>query len=179
MTDHDRQTSTPWPPVTVLLGEGTTADPRPAGEVLARTGPYLRDLHSAWSAAAAAAGDVPDRATLTPERLRSWLGSLAVYAETADGDFVIRLDGTRIVAWTGEDWTGRRLSDLDARYGRDLLGSCRRVWEARCPAFSLPHILFQSETKVMHRLLLPVLSADRRRRQILLALWPADAPGRQ
>jgi hypothetical protein len=179
MAGHDTTMPVRWPPVHVLVGEGAAMEPRPAAEALARTGPFLRGLHSEWSAAAAAAGDVPDRAALTPERLRPWLGSVSVYHETAGGDFLIRLDGTRIVAWTGEDWTNRHLSDLDARYGRDLLGSCRGAWHARCPAFGLPVVLFQSETKVMHRLILPVLSADRARRQILLAMWPADDPRRQ
>ena len=179
MLGHHTKTPARWPPMHMLVGEGTAMTPRPDEEVLARTGPFLRGLHSQWKSAAAAAGDVPDRSVLTPERLRPWLGSVSVYHETADADFVIRLDGTRIVAWTGEDWTNRRLSELDTLYGRDLLGSCRRACDARCPAFGLPILPFQSETKVMHRMILPVLSADRTRRQILLAMWPADDPRRQ
>lgn len=173
------ETVATWPPADVLVGEGTAAEPRPAAGILARTGEFLRSLHVLWIREAAAAGDVPDRGVLTPERLRPWLGSLSVYQETAGGDFVIKLDGTRIVAWTGEDWTNRPVSAVDAKFGRDLLGSCRRVWEARCPAFGLPIVLFQSKTKTMHRLLLPVWSADRSARQILMAMWPADDPGGQ
>jgi hypothetical protein len=49
----------------------------------------------------------------------------------------------------------------------------------RCPAFSLRIILYQSNTKTMHRLMLPVMTADRSGRQVLMAMWPAEEPQRQ
>jgi hypothetical protein len=168
-----------WRPDHILVGDGASESLRPASEALANSGDFLRSLHTLWRDLATETGDLPDRGVLTPERLRPWLGAISVYQETIDGDFLIKLDGTRIVAWTGRDWTNRRVSKIEGLGGHDLMGGCRRVLERRCPAVSLMFFLVRTELKPMHRLLLPVVTADRARRQVLMALWPADQSGRQ
>jgi hypothetical protein len=168
-----------WRPEQILVGDGASESLRPASEALAKTGDFLRSLHALWCDLATETGNLPDRGELTPERLRPWLGAISVFQETVDGDFLIKLDGTRIVAWTGRDWTNRRVSKIDGVGGHDLFASCRRVLERRCPAFSLPFVLVRTEFKPMHRLMLPVVTADRATRQVLMALWPADQTGRQ
>jgi len=79
--------------------------------------PSLHALLEFWSRAAPA-DSVPSREQLDPFTLRPWLGHISIY-EALDGgrDFRIRLEGTSIVAITGEDWTGKRASDVDAQYG--------------------------------------------------------------
>jgi hypothetical protein len=67
--------------------------------------------------------DAPDRAQVPLDLLQPWIGHISVFHAVDDGaDFQLRLDGTEIVAITGEDWTRRRASDIDRRYGSDLAG---------------------------------------------------------
>ena len=50
---------------------------------------------------------VPRRAEFDVLTLQPWLGWLTVYEEVDDGaDFLVRLDGSNIVALTGDEWTG-------------------------------------------------------------------------
>ena len=42
-------------------------------------------------------------------------------------DFLVRLDGSKIVALTGHDWTGRRMSELNPHYAAPVLEVLRQA----------------------------------------------------
>lgn len=123
----------------------------------ASASPSLYGLLQFWSDAAG--GDpVPSRDRLDVFALRPWLGHISIY-EAIDGgdDFRIRLEGTSIVAITGEDWTGKRASDVDARYGCHIAGFMREVARThKCMVHTMR--VFQNEVEFITRLLLPVRS---------------------
>lgn len=117
-----------------------------------------RSLHSLlqfWSTAADGSG-VPNRQQLDAFALRPWLGHISIY-EAIDGgrDFRIRLEGTAIVAITGEDWTGRRASEVDARYGCRIAEFMREIVRTQRPMIHTMRV-FQNEVEFITRLLLPV-----------------------
>src|SRR5262245_7434915 len=117
--------------------------------------PLLYSLLQFWSDTA---GDdiVPSRDRLDAFTLRPWLGHISIY-EAIDGgqDFRIRLEGTSIVAITGEDWTGRRATEVDARYGCSITTFMRDVVRTGQPAIHTMRV-FQNEVESITRLLLPV-----------------------
>lgn len=117
--------------------------------------PQLRSLLRFWIDKSDASG-TPCRDRLDVFTLRPWLGHISIY-EVVDGgrDFRIRLEGTSIVAITGEDWTGRRASDVDARYGCRIAEFMRDVVRTRRPAIHTMRV-FQNEVEYITRLLLPV-----------------------
>jgi hypothetical protein len=79
-------------------------------------------------------GNVPRRAEFDVFTLWPWLGWLTVYEELDDGaDFLVRLDGSKIVALTGDEWTGRRMSELDPRYVTPVLEVLRQAVRGREP----------------------------------------------
>jgi hypothetical protein len=129
----------------------------------------LYNLLQFWSDAGGADG-VPSRDALDVFTLRPWLGHISIY-EAVDGDFRIRLEGTAIVAITGEDWTGRRASDVDAKYGCHIADFMREVARTRKPMVHTMRV-FQNEVEFITRLLLPVRSRrDGPVDQIFLAIY--------
>lgn len=136
-----------------------TADPR-AGA-----------LYDKWSSLCVD-GRPPGRDALDVFTLRPWLGHISVY-EAIDGgaDFRIRLEGTRIAAMTGEDWTGRRASQVDAAFGTDLGPALREALESARASFHTTRI-YQRTYQNAARMLLPVRSrGDGPVDQILLVLY--------
>ena len=102
--------------------------------------------------------DSPDRSQVPLELLQPWFGHISVFHAIDDGaDFQLRLDGTEIVAVTGEDWTRRRASEIDRRFGRDLTGLLRLAIRSRRPLVHAIRVL-QHEHLCATRLLLPVRS---------------------
>lgn len=102
--------------------------------------------------------DPPDRSQLRDEILRPWFGHISVFQAIEDGaDFQVRLDGTAVVTITGEDWTRRKASEIDRRFGRDLSGALRVALRTRRPLIHATR-LFQNEHPRSTRLLLPVRS---------------------
>ena len=99
----------------------------------ASASPSLYSLQRFWSDVAEGA-DAPSRARLDAFTLRPWLGHISIY-EMIDGgrDFRIRLEGTSIVAITGEDWTGKRASEVDAQYGCHIADFMQEVVRTRQP----------------------------------------------
>lgn len=117
-------------------------------------------------------GTPPDRETLDVFALRPWLGHISIY-ETVNGraDFRIRLEGTRISQMTGEDWTGRHASQVDARFGTQLVAIMREVVASRRPSFHTTRI-YQREFRGAIRMLLPMRSRrDSPVDQIFLAMF--------
>lgn len=116
--------------------------------------------------------DPPDRSQLPLEILQPWFGHISVFQAIEDGvDFRLRLDGTAIVAITGEDWTRHKTSEIDRRFDRDLTGMLRVATRTRR---LLVHAIrvFQHEHLRATRLLLPVRSARMREPdQVFLALY--------
>jgi hypothetical protein len=99
---------------------------------------------------------VPSREQLDPFTLRPWLGHISIYEAVEDGhDFRIRLEGTSIASITGEDWTGKRATDVDARYGCRIAEFMREIVRTHRPMIHTMHV-FQNEVESITRLLLPV-----------------------
>lgn len=121
----------------------------------ASASPLLHNLLQFWSNAADGR-DTPSRERLHAFSLRPWLGHISIYESIDNGsDFRIRLEGTAIVAITGEDWTGKRASDVDAKYGCRIAEFMRGVVKSRQPAIHTMRV-FQNEVESITRLLLPV-----------------------
>lgn len=119
--------------------------------------PSLHTLHDFWLDCRGTS-DVPNRDAFDPFNLRSWLGHMSIYEAIQDGaDFRIRLEGTSIVAITGEDWTGKRASDVDGRYGSRLVDFMKRTIRTHQPAIHTMR-LFQNNIEYITRLLLPIRS---------------------
>jgi hypothetical protein len=119
--------------------------------------PSLYSLLQFWSDVAGDDG-VPSRDRLDAFTLRPWLGHISIY-EALDGgdDFRIRLEGTAIVAITGEDWTGKRASEVDAKYGCHIADFMREIARTCKPMVHTMRV-FQNEVEYITRLLLPVRS---------------------
>ena len=117
--------------------------------------PELHALLRFWAENSDGTG-TPSRDRLDAFTLRPWLGHISIY-ETVDGgrDFRIRLEGTSIVAITGEDWTGKRASDVDAKYGCRIAEFMREVVRTRQPQVHTMRV-FQNEVESITRLLLPI-----------------------
>jgi hypothetical protein len=119
--------------------------------------PSLRTLLEFWSRTAGADG-VASRDQLDPFALRPWLGHISIYEAVNEGhDFRIRLEGTSIVAITGEDWTGKRASDVDARYGSHIAEFMGEVVRTHQPMIHTMRV-FQNDVEFITRVLLPVRS---------------------
>lgn len=119
--------------------------------------PSLRSLLDFWARSAAGDG-APNREQFDAFTLRPWLGHISIYeAVDSGGDFRIRLEGTSIVAITGEDWTGKRASDVDARYGSRITEFMRNIVQTYRPMIHTMRV-FQNDVETITRLLLPVRS---------------------
>lgn len=148
---------------------------------MSETGPHrdcraeLTALELFWHQCRTAEG-LATRRLITPFTLRPWLGHICVYQQIEDGaDFRIKLDGTAVVELTGEDWTRRRVSEVDGRFGTRLLADCRETCARGEPVLSFSSLLFQKKWVVYHRLLLPVSSKGEGYDQIFNAMYPAEA----
>lgn len=136
-----------------------------------RADPRAGSLHDCWLSLCRG-GLPPDREALDVFALRAWLGHISIY-EAVDGgaDFRIRLEGTRITAMTGEDWTGRLASQVDSAFGSRLLGMLQ---EALHSADAVMHTtrIYQRDFQSAVRMLLPVRSRrDGPVDQILMAIY--------
>lgn len=117
--------------------------------------PMLHSLLRFWTEAGGGER-IPDRSHLDAMTLRPWLGHISVYEAVAGGsDFRIRLEGTSIVAITGEDWTGKHASDVDRRFGSHLVDFMRGVIATGRPAVHTMRV-FQNDVECITRLLLPI-----------------------
>lgn len=133
--------------------------------------PSLHSLLQFWFQAGDSDG-VPSREQLDAFALRRWLGHISIYEAVDSGrDFRIRLEGTAIVAITGEDWTGKRASQVDIRYGCRLAEFMAEIMVTQRPMVHTMRV-FQNQVERITRLLLPVRS--RRERpvdQVFLAIY--------
>ena len=133
--------------------------------------PLAAALLSYWQATRGAGG-VPDRGAFDPLNLAKWLGYISIYEyEPEQDDFRNRLEGTYVGNLTGENWTGRRASEVDARFGSNFLADLREV---RASGEPMAHLIkvFQKEFSVTERVLLPVSTVrDGSTDQIFVAIF--------
>jgi hypothetical protein len=129
-----------------------------------------RELITYWNTHLGPDG-VPDRTSFEPISLRPWIGNISIY-ESVDGgdDFIVRLEGTRISQITGENWSGRRITEIDARYGTTFLNDVKSVLINRQPGISECQV-FQRVMKPAERVLLPVASRPGQVDQVFLCLY--------
>ncbi|MEO3430832.1 PAS domain-containing protein [Pelagibius sp. CAU 1746] len=110
-------------------------------------------------------GKGPTRKDFTPFVLKPWLGNLDVYEVEeagADGglDFRMRLNGTEVVALTGEDWTGKTARDIDRHFDLTFHEELLSVYRGKQPVAQRIRI-FQKDHLTAYRLMLPVFSETR------------------
>jgi hypothetical protein len=121
-------------------------------------------------------GPRPTRGDFTPFSLKPWLGSIDIYdVEDDGGEYRMRLNGTRVVAITGEDWKGRTARNIDQRFGSTLHDELRRVYQSKQPLAH--HIrIFQKDYILAYRLVLPIFSDERHGEvvQIFLTVFSLD-----
>jgi hypothetical protein len=94
----------------------------------------IRKLNDYWLAKAK--GAVPSRSDIDPVDVRELLPNLMMIDMSGDPlRFRYRLVGTRVVQYTGFDFTGRCLDELVFQ-GRDFIEQCyRRIVEEKRPIF--------------------------------------------
>jgi hypothetical protein len=124
-----------------------------------------------------ARGQRPTRSDFTPFSLKQWLGHIDIYDVEHGGEaFRLRLNGSWIVAITGEDWTGKTAHDVDHRFGSTLHEDLYGVYRAKQP---LAHDirLFRKDYVSAYRLLLPIFSDTRQGEvvQVFLAIFDSES----
>jgi hypothetical protein len=132
----------------------------------------LTKLLALWRSLAAA-GEIPHREQLDTFTLRPWLGHVMIY-EAIDGgrDFRNRLEGSEVVMLTGQDWTGRCASEVDAEFGSRMLASMQEAVRAGEPCIHTMW-MFQNDAIRVTRLMMPIKSRpDGPVDQILAVLYP-------
>jgi hypothetical protein len=118
-------------------------------------------------------GNVPRRAEFDVFTLWPWLGWLTVYEELDDGaDFLVRLDGSNIVALTGDEWTGRRMSELDPRYVTPVLKVLRQAVQGREPIVDQYYTPAVKNFLTFHRVTLPLWEDRQGVWQVIQGLQP-------
>jgi hypothetical protein len=121
---------------------------------------------------------MPARRDILPERIPRWLlPHLGLIDVLPEGCFRYRLIGTAMVAFYGRDYTGLLVEQGKARdYAAALNGLYALCARERAPVHAASRLLYRmGETRLMHRLLLP-LSADGERVDMLLfSTMPAHA----
>jgi hypothetical protein len=134
--------------------------------------PKIDALYDHWHQSIEVGNAIPHRSAFDPLRIRPWLGHLSIYERIGgDADFLVRLEGTEIVNMTGENWTGKRASEIDHKYHRNLLLDLTNVVTLGRPLLSKLTI-FQRDYIHTPRLLLPVRTGSEKADQIFLALYP-------
>jgi hypothetical protein len=133
--------------------------------------PAIDAIVDLWNSTTPRLNGIPTRQSFDPLTLKPWLGYFSIY-ETIDcgADFSIRLEGSYIVEMTGENWTGKRASVIDEKYGRSLVEDLRRVHNQRTYLLSRIH-LFQRDFKSAIRALLPLTLGSGEVDQIFLCLY--------
>ena len=122
----------------------------------------------------ATGGEVPHRGQLDTFTLRPWLGNVMIY-EAVDGgrDFRNRLEGSEVVRLTGQDWTGRCASEVDAQFGSRMLHYMQAAVRTGEPCI---HVMwmFQNDAIRVTRLMMPIKSRPDGPVDQILAVLYAD-----
>ena len=125
-----------------------------------------------WTATASQETGLPDRRTFDAVHMIEWLGFFSIYEyDQADDDFYNRLEGTFVIDLIGENWTGRRASDVDRHFGSRFHLELDEVRRGRQPVIDLVQI-YQSDYRQAIRLMLPVSkNGNRTADQIFVAMF--------
>lgn len=131
----------------------------------------IDEIISFWSSRQPRVDGVPLRDSVDPFSLRPWLGHCAIYEAIEDGaDFNVRLEGSVISDLGGENWTGRRASEIDFRYNSTLRADLRRVATTR--QYDVAKIVIvQAEFIEIERALLPFTFGSGRIDQIVGCIY--------
>jgi len=123
--------------------------------------PFVAGLLDLWRSKRPPGG-VPQRSEFNVFTLRPWLGWLTVYEELDGGaDFLVRLDGSNIVALTGQEWTGCRMSEVNPHCAMPVLEAIRRAVRERHPVVDRYYSPAVNDVLTFHRVTLPTWE-DRR-----------------
>ncbi|MFD2265617.1 PAS domain-containing protein [Lacibacterium aquatile] len=146
----------------------------PAGQPLTTvdpaTNPRLATLLAFWQSLRQENGLVAKR-DFNPFALQPWLGFISLFEKVGD-DFIIRLDGSEIVRMTGEEWTGRRVSEADKHYKIDLIASLRIMEAESRPIFHPKHFIATKPFMTVGRLILPLSNDGATITHAAIALLP-------
>lgn len=103
------------------------------------------------------AESLPGRADIDPLAFVWALGYVSLYDVLPDGDFRIRLDGSRVAEFFGADLTGRNASQHPQGEMADLIrGTLRRVAALRLPLVQQREIQMQARYWRYESLTLPL-----------------------
>lgn len=103
---------------------------------------------------------VPSRAEFNPFGLRQWLGHVDIYEFLPKAqDFLIRLNGSNVVELTGEDWTGRMISEVDRRFHTTLHSDLLVCLQEQGPVMHTMPIFQRPHLRAI-RLLLPLARVE-------------------
>lgn len=84
-----------------------------------------------WSESRAG-NSIPEWSAIDVASLEDWLGELHL-VDWFDDDFTFVVYGTKIAAWTGRNWTGRRFSETDYTSKDNVRNYYRHVIEQAKP----------------------------------------------
>lgn len=101
-------------------------------------------------------GMLPSRSVFDPFNLRPWLGYVDIYEFHPQAqDFLIRLNGSHVVELTGEDWTGRMISEVDRKFRSTLHADLMECMQEAGPILHTMPIFQRPHLRAV-RLLLPL-----------------------
>jgi len=139
--------------------------------------PGLVGLESFW--ASLRRGDaLPSRSDFTPHDLRPWLGHVGLVDVEAGPRFRVRLAGTALVSYDGEDVTGRYLDQVvPAPMLDEILAPYHRLLASRAPVHCvLKGGALRGTWRELERLLLPLAQDGRTISMILVGIFHNDEP---
>lgn len=130
----------------------------PAGQPLETltpaVNPRLAALLDFWRSHLSA-DQLVDKKAFNPFDLHPWLGYISIF-ERAGDDFIIRLDGSEIVRMTGEEWTGRRVSEADRHFKIDLIDCLAAMITENRPIYHAEHFIATKPFMTVGRLIMPL-----------------------
>lgn len=139
--------------------------------------PMLAALYEKWREKAAGR-PAPSRADFDIADLRPWLGFL-VLVEVVDGgaDFFYRVYGTEVTAFYGNDFTGKRLSDVEPAIQELLFPEYRRAAATMKPLYVVRRPRLRREETRVARVVLPLSRDGSTVDQILVGFQAIDLGG--
>jgi hypothetical protein len=132
--------------------------------------PKLKALLAAWQARCCGR-DMPRRADLPAEKLRPWLGHLALL-EPAGASFRFRISGTDLIPRCGGEATGKSVDELPPEFGASLSAILRRACATRAPIVAALIQRQEHSTAIYSELVLPLQDRDPAQLLLLLGSYP-------
>ncbi len=120
--------------------------------------PKLKALLAAWQARCCGR-DMPRRDDLPAQKLRPWLGHLALL-EPAGASFRFRISGTDLIPRCGGEATGKSVDELPPEFGASLSAILRRACASRAPVLAALIQRQEDSTALYSELVLPLQDRD-------------------